>query len=251
VFRPRARRGEVMTPQPKARRNSYDADNPVEAPAYFIYEAAHYLSLPHRMVRDFALGRTYPIGSGRRNLLPVISPADPEGEVLSFLNLVELHVLGSIRKVHKVRPLAVRRAITYLRKNFDSKHPLLDRKMSTEGKSLFIERYGTFVDISEQGQMCLENFMVLYLRRIEWDENHIPIRLFPFTRSDHETSPQLISIDPRIRTGKPCIAGTGVPTSIISERHKAGDSITLLTTDYGRRQEEIEEALRYESGSAA
>jgi len=123
--------------------------------------------------------------------------------------------------------------------------------MSTDGKDLFIERYGTFVGVSQQGQMYLEKFMDAYIRRIQWDENDIPIRLFPFTRSDFETSPQLVAIDPRVRSGKPCITGTGVPTSIVSERYKAGDSITALTKDYGRKQEEIEEALRYESGAAA
>jgi uncharacterized protein (DUF433 family) len=239
-----------MPAQAQSRSSSSDRGNPVEAPAYFIHEAAHYLSLPPRLVRDWTLGRAA-TGAGRKSTEPLVTPADPNQELLSFSNLVELHVLASIRRHHKVRPKAVRRAIGYLRRTFNSKHPLLDRAMLTDGKSLFIERYGTFVDISEQGQLCLANFMDAYLKRIQWDEDDIPIRLFPFTRSDFQTSPQLVSIDPRVRSGKPCIAGTGVPTIIISERYKAGDSITVLTADYGRRQEEIEEALRYESGAAA
>ena len=40
------------------------------------------------------------------------------------------------------------------------------------------------------------------------------------------------------------IAGTGIPTFIIAERYAAGDSSADLAKDYGRSQEEIEEAVR-------
>jgi uncharacterized protein (DUF433 family) len=238
----------------QTRRRSYPPgwENPAETPAYFIWEAAHYLSLPPRTVRDWVLGRTYPAGGVRKDWPPLIQPADPAGELLSFLNLVELHVIASIRRVHLLRPKPVRYAINYLRKAFNSKHPLLDQQMLTDGKGLFIERYGSMVDISSDGQMYLETFMDAYLKRIEWDESHIPIRLFPFTRKPTvEASPQYVVIDPRIRSGKPCIDGTGVTTSIVYDRYRAGDSIGSLATDYGRPREEIEEAIRYESRAAA
>jgi uncharacterized protein (DUF433 family) len=182
---------------------------------------------------------------------PLVPAADPRRGLLSFLNLVELHVLSSIRRGHRVKPKPVRRAIDYLRKTFRSEHPLLDRQMLTDGKSLFIERYGAYVNVSEEGQLQMKAVLEAHLERIEWDEKGLPIRLFPFTRSRIENAPQLIAIDPRIRSGRPCIAGTGVPTSIIAERHEAGDSIALLAKDYGRSTEEIEEALRYESRAAS
>ena len=228
-------------------------ENPGEIPAYFIYEAARYLRLPPRTVRDWVLGRSYPTGKGRRDWPPLIQPADPRGELLSFLNLVELHVIASVRRApHQVQPKAVRYAINYLRKAFDSKHPLLDQQMLTDGKGLFIERYGEMVEISSDGQMHLKKFMDAYLKRIEWDESHIPIRLYPFTRKPTtEESPQYVVIDPRIRSGKPCISGTGVTTSIVDERYRAGDSVDSLAADYGRSREEIEDAIRYESRTAA
>jgi uncharacterized protein (DUF433 family) len=60
-----------------------------------------------------------------------------------------------------------------------------------------------------------------------------------------------VVINPRIRFGQPCIAGTRIPTAIIRERFEAGDSQEELAEDYGRRKEEIEEALRYESRAAS
>lgn len=227
------------------------SENPAEQPAYFLAEAAHYLNLPRRTVRDWSIGRTYPSGGGKRVWEPLIRPADPGRRLLSFLNLVELHVIASVRRVHRVSPPAVRRAINYLTRRFHSRHPLLDRQMMTDGKNLFIEQYGSHVSISEHGQMYLANFLDAHLKRIEWDESHIPIRLFPFTRPDVKDSPQLVVIDPRVRYGRPCIAGTGVPTRIIAERYTAGESIGSLVRDYGRPQEEIEEAIRYEGRTAS
>ena len=71
------------------------------------------------------------------------------------------------------------------------------------------------------------------------------------TGSLEAESPEFISIDPRVRFGKPCISGTRIPTAIILERHQAGDSIDLLAKDYGRNGEEIEEAIRYEGRIAS
>jgi uncharacterized protein (DUF433 family) len=240
-----------MAAQPQRRSVPPGWENPAESPAYFIRDAAHYLGLPTRTVRDWVLGRDYPTEAGKARSPALIDPADPKRRLLSFLNLVEIHVIASIRRVHQLKLKAVRGAINYLKREFDPKHPLLDRQMLTDGTRLFIERYGNLVDISADGQLYLKEILETYLKRIEWDERHIPIRLFPFTRPSVENAPQFVVIDPRVRSGRPCIAGTGVPTSIIAERHRAGDSIRLLVEDYGRPQEEIEEALRYESRAAS
>jgi uncharacterized protein (DUF433 family) len=208
--------------------------------------------LPAATIRDWVLGRKYPTAAGVTRTKALIELADQERRLLSFQNLVELHVIASVRRVNELELKSVRRAIDYLRNRFHSRHPLLDRKMMTDGKSLFIEQYGEMVNISEHGQMYLKAMLEAHLRRIEWDEKHIPIRLFPFTRDGGvERAPQMVAIDPRVRFGRPCIAGTNVPTSIISERHQAGDSVSLLASDYERSSEEIEEALRYESRTAA
>jgi uncharacterized protein (DUF433 family) len=186
-----------------------------------------------------------------RDFDPVISSASPSKRLLSFQNLVELHVLSSIRKVHKVDLPSVRRAIDYIQKRFNSDHPLLDKQMLTDGKSLFIEEYGNVVNVSEQGQLEMKKLLELYLKRIDRDKHGLPVRLYPVTRKDVLESPRFIAIDPSIRFGRPCIAGTRIPSRIIAERHEAGDSVATLAKDYGRKTEEIEEALRYESRAVA
>jgi uncharacterized protein (DUF433 family) len=197
------------------------------------------------------MGRDYPTEAGEKHFQPVISAADPKIPLLSFNNLVELHVLSSIRKRHAVQLKAIRRSIEYLQKKFKSKHPLLEREMLTDGKDLFIEQFGELVTISQDGQMAMKRVLEMFLKRIERDNHGIPIRLYPITRPKVEDSPRLVSIDPYICFGKPCLAGTRIPTAIIAERYVAGDSMTLLAKDYGRPPEEIEEAVRYEGRFAA
>jgi len=228
----------------------YRGKKPGDVPIYSVSEAAHYLQLPVATVRSWAIGRKYPTRSGAAAFLPLIDIADPDGLLLSFRNLGELHVLGSIRRAHRVNVPSVHQAIDYLREKFQSDHPLVERKMLRDGKDLFTNQYGQFVNISQDGQMEMRQIMAIYLKRIKWDHGGVAVRLFPFTRNRYADSPELISIDPKIRFGKPCISGTRIPTAIIAERHQAGDSIVLLAEDYGRRPEEIEEAIRYEGRTA-
>jgi uncharacterized protein (DUF433 family) len=231
---------------PKKRATNAEKLTALEAPIYFIAEAAHCLRLPTSTVRQWIT-----VKKNRYGHLPLVVPADHKYPLLSFANVLELHVLSSLRRVHQLKLKPVRKAISYLRDKFSSEHPLIDHKMMTDGKSLFIEQFGQMVNISESGQLQMKAMLENYLRRIEWDKQGNPYRLFPFTRTKLESSPQLIAIDPRIKSGSPCIAGTGIPTRIIAERYEAGDPIKLLADDYERSIEEIEESIRYESRIAA
>jgi len=62
--------------------------------------------------------------------------------------------------------------------------------------------------------------------------------------------PSIVVVNPSISFGRPVLEGTGVVTSILAERYKAGDSLDALAEDYGRPKEEIEEAIRYEIRAA-
>lgn len=88
------------------------------------------------------------------------------------------------------------------------------------------------------------------LKRIERDTAGIPIKLYPFTRSEVHLAPKLVVIDPTLSFGRPVIAGTGLATEVIAERYKAGESVEDLVRDYGRPKAEIEEAIRCELEAA-
>lgn len=55
-----------------------------------------------------------------------------------------------------------------------------------------------------------------------------------------------ITINKDIQFGRPCIAGTSIPTEIIHERFKAGDTVEELAIDYGVTEKQIQSAIDYE-----
>lgn len=221
--------------------------DPREQPSYTIPEAARYLSVPVSTVRNWSV------------YSPLIVPPPRSGRrpaLLSFFNLVELHVLATIRRKYTVSMPKVRNAIDVLKCAFklspkDMKHPLLSHELATDGLDLFVEKYGELINISRGGQVVFKEVLNAALHRISRDNHKIPIKLYPFTHSKIEDSPTLIVIEPGLSAGRPVINGTGLAVEIVAERCKAGESIKALAHDYGRTTEEIEEAVRYQLALAA
>lgn len=215
-------------------------------PTYTVPEAAHYLQIPPATLRSWTVGRRYPVQKGERFFEPVIVVASRHPVMLSFVNLVESHVLGSIRGRYNIALPAVRRAILFLREKLGSEHPLADQKFETDGKDLFIRKLDELIAVSKGGQKAMPEVFDAYLQRIEWDLQGLAARLYPFTRQRELVQPKVVMIDPRVSFGRPVLAGTGIRTELIAERYKAGESMDDLARDYDRNRAEIEEAVRCE-----
>jgi uncharacterized protein (DUF433 family) len=181
----------------------------------------------------------------------VIELPDPKFGALSFVNLVEAHVLDAIRREHRIPLPNIRSALDYVRRHFSSKHPLAEQKFETDGVNLFVSRFQDLISASEAGQLAMRELIQAHLRRIEHDSAGFAVRLFPFTRKDDLDQPKIVVIDPYISFGRPTISGTGVSTNIIAERYKAGDSMDALADDYGCQRAQVEEAVRCELELAA
>ncbi len=217
------------------------------APAYGVSEAARYLNIPPSTLRSWISGVRY--HSDRRNFEPVIIVPPAEIVQLSFVNLVEAHVLVALRRVHKVRLQNIRVALDTLEKQFpEQPHPLAFETFATDGKDLFLKHIGQLINLSRRGQLEMEEVIDMYLHRIEYDTGG-PVILYPFTRSSFQEDgqPKAVLMNPYISFGRPVLAGRGVPTELVFERFNAGELIDALAKDYGRKRWEIEEAIRYES----
>lgn len=230
---------------------AYRAGDILEVPSYVLNEAAHYLRIPLPTLRSWAFGRFYPTESGPQFFKPIISLPDKDNRLLSFMNLIEIHVLDAIRRQHSVSLKKVRTALNYLQQTFPSKHPLAEQTFETDGLNLFIQKYGHLINISQDGQLAMKNLLEAYLHRIERDPSGIPIRLYPYTRKRQIDEPRAVVIDPYVSFGRPVLAGTGIATAVIAERYKAGESVDDLAKDYDRQRDEIEEAIRCELPEAA
>src|SRR5439155_13971564 len=220
-------------------------------PNYSILDGSHYLRISPSTLKSWVVGRDYRVQSEEKRSRPLIAPAqDKPTLLLSFVNLVEAHVLDAMRHKHGVPLRRVRSALDYVQRQFGDKHPLITQEFKTDGVHLFIEQLGALIIASKGGQIGLRKVFEQHLERIEHDEKGIALRLFPFTRPSHAEQPKIIVIDPRFSFGRPVIVGSGIPTRAVFERYLAGESSDHLAEDFRRTREEIDEAIRCEASVA-
>jgi uncharacterized protein (DUF433 family) len=232
----------------------YGGPQVLDVPLYSVFDASRYLQIPENTLRSWVAGRAYPLRSGvSRRSEPVIELADPERSRLSFNNLAEAHVLDALRRQYQVELPQIRRAVSYLREQFRTPHPLVHHQMLTDRKHVFIEATGLedLINASKHGQLAMRDLIGLHLQRVEWDKDGFVARLYPFTRSrrtpaGEASQPRVVTMDPRVEFGRPVLKLSAVPTAVIADRYKAGESIADLAEDYGEEPLNIEEAVRCE-----
>lgn len=217
-----------------------------DAPAYAIAEAAHYLRLPAATLRSWVLGRQYPTAEGGAKFRPLIRPASRQPPLLSFWNLIEAHVLRSLRTEHGVPVPALRRALRYSEKELGIERLLLRRELCTNAGKVFLERYGDLIELSASGQLAMRRLLEKHLKRVEWDRSNFPVQLYPFLPGGTTAEERPIVIDARIAFGRPVIASNSISTRAIAERIDAGESVDDVAADYGLDSSEIEQAAIYE-----
>jgi uncharacterized protein (DUF433 family) len=215
-----------------------------DQPAYALAEASRYLKLPTATLRSWVVGRPYPKADGVAHSRPLIHPPNKSPLLLSFWNLIEAHVLRSLRTEHGVSIKAVRQALSYAERTEKINRLLLSKDLRTDAGRLFVDKYSELIDLSASGQLAMRKLFEEHLKRVDWEDWQFPVRLYPFVSGQSERRP--IAIDPKIAFGRPVVLRAGISTGAIATRIDAGESVQALAEDYDLRPEEIEEAVLYE-----
>jgi hypothetical protein len=151
----------------------YGGKDPRHMPIYTVDDAARILWLAPSTLKSWTMGQQWTDPYGKeRQFIPLIIPPNSDDQLLSFINLIEAHVLRAIRRVHKMKMRAVRDAMTAIRQEFESMHPLAEVDLFTEGKSIIVQ-YGGCVNMSSGKQSEMENVIAIYLKRIDREENKL------------------------------------------------------------------------------
>ncbi len=233
------------------RSDIYGGRDPRDIPTYSFYETSRWLQIPLPTLRSWTRGRYYNTTSGKKRFEPIIHLPDENLPLLSFTNLIEAHVLDALRYQHKVPLENIRRAVSYLRKDSGSAHPLAHRYFLLKGVDLLVEEGDLIVNATKQGQLTLKGIIEAYLKRVNRDPQGSARSLYPYLHrhpKDLDNEPKVVLIDPRISFGKPILVGVGVPTAVVANRRAAGESVVELAQDYGCEASEIEKAIQYERG---
>jgi uncharacterized protein (DUF433 family) len=222
-------------------------DDVYNIPAYPVSDAARYLRIPVVTLRSWLKGRSYATKNGQQAFDPLIQRPNPDLPQLSFTNLVEAHVLRTIRDGYQVKLDKVRIALDYMIQQFDTTHPLVMKRFQTDGVDLFVDEMERLVNVSRSGQLAMRDTLRGLLTRVEWDVNGLATRFFPIIEVVPDpVSDKIIFLDPSIRFGKPVIAGQGVPTEIIAELYNAGDSIDDIADEYDCTPHQVKTAIHFE-----
>ena len=229
------------------RRKSGEAIDSRDAPAYTLADAARYLRLPAATLRSWALGRRYPTADGGGGSFdPLIRPASQTPPLLSFWNLIESHVLQSLRTEHGVSVPKLRNALNYAEKELGIERLLLRRELLTNAGSVFLEKYGELIELSASGQLAMRHVLQEHLKRVEWDSSQFPVRLYPFLPTGGAENERPIVIDASLAFGRPVLASKSISTRAIADRIDAGELVDDVAADYGLAASEIEQAAVYE-----
>ena len=219
---------------------------------YGLSEAARYVHLPAATLRSWVEGRTYRLADGGQgHSAPLIERPDAGDAKLSFNNVVEAHVLRALRVEHHVPMGHVRRALDYAEKEFGMDRLLIREELLAAPGEVFLRTYGQLLSLSRAGQFAMEQVLEAYLRRVVRDPRGLPVRLYPFTSPGTRDDNRVVAIDPRLSYGRPSIERKGISTAILAERLNAGETVQDLADGYGLTEEEVTEAIVYESSRAA
>ena len=216
-----------------------------DMPMYYPSEVARYLHLPPSTLRDWVDGR-----SGKSPAPAVIVRPDPRDTRLSFNNLVEAHVLRALRLEHKISMQAVRQALEDAQAEHGIERLLIDKRLTAAPGEMFIREYGRLMSLTKLNQLALEEILQIFLRRLVWDVEGLPVRLYPFVAPGVPDDRRIITIDPRLSYGRPSLASKGISTAILAERVNAGEKIEELADYYGLDKQDVKEAILYEGRAA-
>ena len=255
-MKPRLTRG-LWKPQASGSRKEgepeaqYGLDEPLtkldsrNEPAYSITEAGRYLRLSPATLRSWFLGRPYPTTQGLSQFAPVLKLAKRDPATLSFSNLIEAHVLQSLRTEHGVPLGAVRQALAYAQRELKIDQLLLREELCTAGGELFLDRYVELMNLSASGQLAMRKVFEAHLKRVEWGRLRFPVRLYPFLVSESADAKTIV-IDPQISFGRPVVSKAFVSTRSIVDRIDAGEKVEDVARDYDLTREAVEGAVVYE-----
>lgn len=213
-----------------------------ELPMYGLSEAALYLRVPIKTLEYWTIGR------GRTR--PLVKAAGRHPRALSFMNLLDCHMLAAMRTLFDLRLPKIRKAVAYLASHSQFRHPLIEEPLYTNRVDVLIKEMDRLVNISRGGQFVIPEIVGVHLARIERDPKGL-FKFFPFVRERSAGEPKFIVIDPAIGFGKPVIAGTGISTAVIASRFNARESIPALAEEYGLEPQQVEEAIRWETRAVA
>jgi uncharacterized protein (DUF433 family) len=220
----------------------------LERPTYAMRDIDLLLRLPYGTARRWidgyrVQGRTY---------APVVRIEATGEEVVTWGEFVEARLLAEYRRGGALM-INMRRSVERLRQELGAKYPLAHAHtwIQPEGREL-VRRIqldaqipsSYLLVVARNDQLVLSHQAETFVESVDFStgltEDPVVERVFP--RPDLKD----VVFDPQRKSGLPVIFGRGIPTAIIAEQVRAGDSVASIAEAYELTRTQVESAIRYE-----
>ena len=159
--------------------------------------------------------------------------------IVTFKDLIRMRMVALLR-TRGLTLSEILEAEDYARQLSGSMQPFVTEPLWTSGSDVFMKFGERLIDISRFGQIAMD-FMSQYLVSVHhgltFGEDHLAELWRPS---------ELITIDPRVEFGAPCVEGTRVQTEVLWSLNRAGDSSEFLARVYGLGVEKVRAAIEWE-----
>lgn len=225
----------------------------LERPTYAMRDVDRLLRLSRGTAQRWIDGYT----RGRRAYEPVVRLEATGSDVVTWGDFVETRLLAEYR-LSGAAMANMRRSVVRLREELQIKYPLALARtwVRQEGRELVrAAQSDADVDATYQLVVVRNDQLVLAHQVSRFVES---VDFSPTTRGDAVVErifpePDLrgVTFDPTRKSGFPVITGRGIPTEVIAEQVRAGDSLASIAGSYDLSPGEVESAVRYELIAAA
>lgn len=205
------------------------------APAYPIAEVGRYVGISDSTLRAWF--------RGRKPIFPI------EDGYASFVDLVAVHILHTIRKGCRIPMKRVRKACETLKKLSGSLRNLAHKDFCYDKKHLFLTLDEHLISLSEDGQRVDRDIISQGLKQLTFGRDNFAETFYP--AGLHGASQKDFAINPKINFGSLHLVRLGVGVSAILDRVDAGEAVSDIAADYDAQSAEIEEAIKWHGRLAA
>jgi len=218
---------------------TFDSER-LTAPLYSYAEADRLAGVGRGTSSRWLKGYRYWYAPSDLRVMPPVTESIKSQEAVSFVDLVEVIVIGGLRKKgFSLR--TIRKINEYCQLLLQKTRPLVTETFKVSGRDIFVlASYGHLVNVSSQrGMQAWDEVLDPFLETVDY-ENELARRWWPMGRE------YPVVVDPEYGFGLPVVSGSGVRTEILAERARAGDTDEEISHDFGLDASQVEAALRYE-----
>jgi uncharacterized protein (DUF433 family) len=202
---------------------------------YSLADCARLLRKPRETIREWTV----------KGLVPARPPGQRASPSYGFPDLISLHVVAELR-ARGVSLQRIRRAEEWLRYEGGFPRPFATQRLYSAGKEILIRptldgEDDSLLVASQGGQHAIEDAFEAILQTVDYDDE-CAIRWRPWAD---------VELSPRRQFGAPCLAGTGIQTSMVAALVRAGDDPAYLAQIYSRPADAVAHAVSWEESLAA